>query len=300
MKPPHPTHRRAKQADTDADWEYFGANDPYWAVVTLDQFRRAKLDADARRKFFEIGEAQVAHVFEVIPTHLDPKFAPARALDFGCGVGRMVIPLAARCASVFGVDVSQSMLREARHNCDERGIRNVTLLPSDDDLSAIGERFDLVNTFIVLQHIPCGRGSRILARLVELLDQGGVGVIHVTHSTEGLGAHLENIDPGWPTPTPDGLRHHLSGLLRAAKRRLERNGSRQMSSRQRATSDQAKSMPVVSQTPSMQMNPYALNPLFHMLQTAGVRETYVEFTDHGGFFGVVLYFKKQAGAPYQL
>lgn len=45
-------------------------------------------------------------------------------------------------------------------------------------------------------------------------------------------------------------------------------------------------------TPVMQMNSYSLNLIFQILQEAGVRQIYVDFTDHGGNYGTVLFFKK--------
>lgn len=70
MPPPDPTHRRGAPADTDSDWELLGETDPYWAVVTFDRFRRTNLDSDNLREFFERGEREVAHMFEVIRAHL--------------------------------------------------------------------------------------------------------------------------------------------------------------------------------------------------------------------------------------
>ena len=59
----------------------------------------------------------------------------------------------ARAERVVGVDVSPSMLAEARRNCDARGARNVELLAADR-LGTLAPEFDLVHSFIVLQHIP--------------------------------------------------------------------------------------------------------------------------------------------------
>ena len=39
--------------------------------------------------------------------------------------------------AVVGVDISPSMLAEARRNCDREGLDNVVLAPSDDDLSGV-------------------------------------------------------------------------------------------------------------------------------------------------------------------
>jgi hypothetical protein len=45
--------------------------------------------------------------------------------------------------------------------------------------------------------------------------------------------------------------------------------------------------------PAMQMNDYHLNPLFRILQEAGIRRFHVELTDHGGAYGAILYFQKR-------
>src|SRR5688500_2310195 len=127
--------------DSDKDWERFGKTDPYFAVLTAPEFHGRPSDIH-RAKFFESGENHIAAVFAIIRERLDPAFAPERALDFGCGVGRLVLPLAARCPAVMGVDVSQSMLAEAGRNCVEAGVTHVQLLQSDDELSAIKGQFD--------------------------------------------------------------------------------------------------------------------------------------------------------------
>src|SRR5947209_8593800 len=99
-------------AATDRDWEFFGRTDPYWSVFTQERYRRANLTEDAVRDFFASGEQHIDFVLATVRDHLDGGFAPRSALDFGCGVGRMVVPLARRCGRVVGVDVADAMLAE--------------------------------------------------------------------------------------------------------------------------------------------------------------------------------------------
>ena len=100
---------------------------------------------------------------EVCKRHLDPSFSPKSVLDFGCGTGRLVIPLAEIADYVLGLDVSESMLWEARKNCKAHALNNVQLLKSDDTLSCLDGCFDFIHSFIVFQHIPVKRGIRIFA-----------------------------------------------------------------------------------------------------------------------------------------
>ena len=131
--------------DSDQDWERFARTEPYFAVLTEPQYR-GELSRSDRAEFFRTGEAHVSEMLSIIRTRLHPAFAPARALDFGCGVGRLLIPLAARCREVTGVDVSPAILDEARRNCEAAGVSNVVLIRGDDKLSAIKEEFDFIHS----------------------------------------------------------------------------------------------------------------------------------------------------------
>ncbi len=271
---------------TDLDWERLGQTAPYWAVLTNEKYRPESLDDSKLAEFFASGEEWIERSFRTIRAHLDPSFAPRRALDFGCGVGRLVIPLARRCETVVGVDVSDSMLREAEKNCGARGLKNVTLVRGDDGLTGVAGRFDLVTSYTVLQHIPTHRGFRLFRRLTELVADGGCGVLHVTYSKLEFGPVPAGGMADYPQlASPTGGRFHLAGLVRAIKARLRNT---LLAPRAQPAPDEA--------TPVLQMNPYALNPLLHVLQAAGVRELFTEFTDHDGDLGVVIYFRKRLPA----
>jgi SAM-dependent methyltransferase len=271
--------------DTDRDWEHFGRTDPYWAVFTEDRFRKENLDQESLADFLASGVTFVDWLLATIRHHIDPQFSPGRALDFGCGVGRLILPLAQRCTSVVGVDVSESMLREARAHTAAQGTSNVSLLKGDDLLSAVQGVFDLVNSYIVFQHIPCRRGQALLKRLVDLVADGGVGVVHLTYAKAAF-EPFPDPAPAPPPPPPAAA----PPRWRAAWRRLI--------GAVRPAEVTPPPPPPVDPAPRMQMNPYDLNPLFHLLQVAGVRRMHVEFTDHGGELGVVLFFQRTPGAAY--
>src|SRR5215471_12097034 len=95
---------------SDKVWEYFGKNDPYYGVLTQERYSGKALTKNLKDEFLATGEKYVSSVFATIHERFDPAFRPHRALDFGCGVGRIALPLARICDSVVGVDVSESML----------------------------------------------------------------------------------------------------------------------------------------------------------------------------------------------
>ena len=199
-------------------------------------------------------------MFAISRDRLDVVFAPTRALDFGCGVGRLLIPLAARCPQVVGVDVSPSMLSEARRNCEAAGAKNVDLVRGDDDLSALHGSFDFVHTFIVLQHIPIVRGEVLIRKLTQRLRPGGVAMFHLTYAS---GMSKRNRVFYW-------ARLHIPGvhaLLNIARRRAPT-------------------------APIMQMNTYSVTRVLDIICAEGCHEVHVRFSNHGGARGVLLFARK--------
>jgi SAM-dependent methyltransferase len=166
---------RPRPAD---QWERFGREDPYYGVYAVDEFRGRTLDEDRRERFFSSGERHVEEVLGHARDLFGPDYIPESVLDYGCGVGRILIPFARRARRVVGVDVAPSMREEARRNCVAAGIQGVDIL-EPADLATLGPEFDLVHSVLVLQHVPVPDGERIVSDLTRLLRPGGVGVIHI-------------------------------------------------------------------------------------------------------------------------
>lgn len=240
--------------NTDKEWERFGADDPYFGVCANPTYHREFISAAELENFFLSGERYVEAVFARIRANMDDAFAPRNALDFGCGVGRILIPLAKRCERVVGLDISPSYLAEARRNCIQRDLGNVYLIQSDDRLSGLEEQFDLVHSCITLQHINARRGEHLIEQLVQRVAVGGNGVLHLTYNTKD--SRLTGVLPRvW---------RFAKGCYRSLYQR---------------------------RPPHMQMNAYDLNRVFTLIQKAGVKSVVSDFTDHGGQLGVSLYFR---------
>jgi SAM-dependent methyltransferase len=80
--------------------------------------------------------------------------AGTRVLDVGCGVGRWSRLLAARGAEVLGVDLSPTMIEQARQRAAAEGVAGRCRFRVGDLATLdVGERFDLVLGVTVLQHI---------------------------------------------------------------------------------------------------------------------------------------------------
>lgn len=169
--------------DTDRDWAKVAETHPYWGVLSVDAFRSNQLSAAARAEFFATGDAYVAELLAQIKRHFQPNLKLHRTLDFGCGVGRLLMPLARVSGHATGIDVAPAMLKLSQENLRLANISNATLVMGDDTLSALsGQSFDLVNTFIVLQHIPPERGYPLIERLLSLVAPGGIASLQMTYA----------------------------------------------------------------------------------------------------------------------
>lgn len=246
-------------SDTDREWERFGKNDPYFGVLTDDKFRTDKLTEENKEEFFRSGYERINFVLKTIKRHIDPKYKIKRALDFGCGVGRLVIPLAEAAEYVVGVDVSNSMLDEAKKNCEARSIKNLDFVKSDDKLSLLDGKFNFIHSFIVFQHIPRRRGLLIFENLMAHLDEGGVCVVHFTYDS----VHRKVKLVSW-----------IKKYFPLSKNFINLASGREFFA------------------PQMQMNNYDISKVFLIMQRSNVSEYYAEYSNHGGVLGIVLYFRK--------
>jgi SAM-dependent methyltransferase len=95
-------------------------------------------------------------------------------LNLGCGVGRVDRYLAPKVAELWAVDVSDEMIRRARERL--AGLPNVSLreVGNREFLSGFGaDRFDLVFSFLVLQHLEKEDAFLYLRDAWRVLKPGG-------------------------------------------------------------------------------------------------------------------------------
>ena len=191
-------------------WSRIGSDEAYFGVVTLDEFQAGKLDANARSKFFESGEEHLSSIWPQLEKLNGGPLTPRRSLDYGCGVGRVLLPLANRSHSSVGIDISESMLEECRRNLVAEDIGSVTLIEAGEFMAMGAGAYDLVHSFIVMQHIEPKIGLSIIRKLVDGLEPKGFGVIHATYrDRSGSMVKMRNrIYRTFP-----GLHRAVSGML---------------------------------------------------------------------------------------
>jgi YD repeat-containing protein len=96
----------------------------------------------------------------------------AVAVEIGCGIGRILRPLAERAARVYGVDISREMVRRARRAL--RDLPRVRVFRTKGALNKIPDAScDFVYSFIVFQHIPVKSAVSLYVREAARVLKGG-------------------------------------------------------------------------------------------------------------------------------
>jgi SAM-dependent methyltransferase len=168
-----------------ATWNSLGETDPLWAILSRPEMRGGRWDPAA---FFAAGEAEVA-ALERLCGELERPRGRRRALDFGCGVGRVSRALATRYAEVIGLDIAPSMIDGARRwNAGRDNLRFIEHVAAD--LAPIGDRsVDLVYSVLTLHHVPAALQRRYLAEFLRVLAADGLAVFQLavghTHDWRG-------------------------------------------------------------------------------------------------------------------
>ncbi len=195
-------------------WNTLAQRDALGSVLTRP--RTAPLwDVD---DFFETGRSDVARLMAAI-ARLAPALSARRALDFGCGVGRLTQALAAYFDDVRGIDVAVSMIARARHEnrsperCHFEVNRRPHLRRFDDGT------FDLVYSRLVLQHMPPRLVRRYLPELLRVLAPGGLLVFQLPTQIDDperafyeapvRGGPLKRALPPWMVHAYRGVKYSL-------------------------------------------------------------------------------------------
>lgn len=158
------------------DWNELAQLDPHWAILTSPGKRFGRWDGD---EFFATGTVE-ADAFMRRVDELGLPQQRGRALDFGCGLGRMTRALADHFDECVGVDISDEMIRGARDANAEIG--NVSFVVNRaDDLSRFDDAsFDLVYSMIVLQHVPDqGAIESYVREFCRILRPGGLALFQL-------------------------------------------------------------------------------------------------------------------------
>jgi len=189
--------------ELQSNWNMFGKQDPLWAIATWPDKKGNRWEL---REFFDLGEKEIAGVLNHL-TLLGVPVPRGRALDFGCGVGRLTQALAQHFDEVTGVDIAPSMINLA-NQYNRHGARCMYRLNEVDDLELFpSERFDFIYTNIVLQHMLPAYSKAYIREFIRVLKPGGVMVFQLpSERTARETRRTQGVPPAEAPPVAGALR----------------------------------------------------------------------------------------------
>lgn len=170
-----------------ADWDRRAAEDAYFYVA----FAQRKQSREA----FLATAAENLGIFEADLARLPA--GEKRALEVGCGPGRLMLPMSRHFTEIHGVDISGEMVKLARENLTDVPHAHVQQTDGSDLRMFSADFFDFVYSYAVFQHIP----SRevVLSYLREIgrvLKPGGISCVQLRGAAP-LPSELTSQAPTW-------------------------------------------------------------------------------------------------------
>jgi SAM-dependent methyltransferase len=142
--------------------------------------------------------ATAAQYYDINPTIPDDRAfytarvpsADAAVLELGCGTGRVLLPLAAACGCIHGLDRSPAMLARCRQKLQAAGLPPTRARADLGDIThcALGRTFDLIIApYRVFQLLETEAQVEGLFQCIRThLAPGGTGIFNVFHPQGGF------------------------------------------------------------------------------------------------------------------
>ena len=169
-------------ADLHDQWDEIARNQKFWA-------RGGRLEGNnwGEEQFLRAGRDEIVKLLDTL-NQIAPDAGRDDTLDFGCGVGRMTLPLSECFGHVTGVDISEVMIEKATQRL--QGVDNVTLKARGDLSFMESDSVDLAHEFVVFQHAGPELMSGYLKEFFRILRPGGIRRLHapVASSTDPVGS----------------------------------------------------------------------------------------------------------------
>ncbi len=161
-------HDRGTVEQMRSEWNERAREDAHYYVA----FGRREQDDE---EFFATG-ADVVRALQAelkrLPRHLPH---PRRALEIGCGPGRLLRPMSVHFQEIHGIDIADEMVGRARANLASVPHAHVHHAEQSDLRAFADGYFDFVYSYAVFQHIPSGEVVfGYLREVARVLASGGI------------------------------------------------------------------------------------------------------------------------------
>jgi SAM-dependent methyltransferase len=177
--------------------------------MRADWNRRAREDAnyyvafgrrDQDESEFLSSAADVVRDMEGELKRLSGEVSPSsrRALEIGCGPGRLMRPLSRHFGEIHGIDISDELVAQAREKLRDIPWAFAHHANGSDLAQFPSDHFDFVYSYAVFQHIPSAEiVYSYLRETVRVLKPGGVARLQINSLPTSERPPADQVDPTW-------------------------------------------------------------------------------------------------------
>ena len=142
-----------------------------WAVLSWNNKKNNQWD---EQEFFKTGEQEIQLVMDYVKK-LNIQLETARALDFGCGVGRLTQALSPYFTAVVGADISEEMVAKAgllnkKQNCSYivNTVPNLKVFTNNT--------FSFIYSRLTFQHMEPRYTKQYIQEFIRTLKPAGIAI----------------------------------------------------------------------------------------------------------------------------
>lgn len=165
-------------------WQQLGIDRPHWSVTARSEFLPENFAANLAA-FEESGREDLNLILAVLTRNRLAQDQFRHVCDFGCGVGRVSLPLASRFRWVTACNVSEVHLSLGREAAARGGVGNIRFTLVEPPAFGMTVPVDLWFSNLVLQHNPPPIMVTILRRMFAVLAPGGVALFQIPTYIQG-------------------------------------------------------------------------------------------------------------------
>src|SRR5699024_4238218 len=182
-------------------WEAFAYKNPEYYILTDNNDYSTK---EGRKAFFKSGERYTEKTLDRVADILPDK---ERALEIGCGLGRLTLPHSNYFEEQMAVDISPTMLKRLKHNASKNGCTNIKMFKPNDNWWEFPVSY--AYSYLVFQHIQRFETIEIyIKRMSYCLKRDGIAQLQFDTRNKGLFYRMRNHipDPLLPKTQRSGIR----------------------------------------------------------------------------------------------
>ncbi|MBT5338122.1 class I SAM-dependent methyltransferase [Candidatus Falkowbacteria bacterium] len=169
-------------------WNTFAKTNPYYYIDTNYK--------GSEPRFWQNGIKQSSLIMEYVGSNLQQK---RFVLEFGCGVGRVLLPMANNFEQAIGVDISSEMLKLLAQQALKQNKNNIESYSITENWHQ--HKFDLVYSILTFQHIKDYHIiESSIQQIADCLNKKGIAYLHFDTRRTNWRYKLKNRLPNWLLP----------------------------------------------------------------------------------------------------